>query len=157
MIPDIPVKRFDRPDARAEALAVAIMSDAFDPYYGEAWTPQQLSAFTLLPGVNLSIAQLDGATLGFALTRQVVDEVELMLLAVARSWQGKGIGKLLVNHCIAAARRNGGKILHLEVRANNSAISFYDSLGFEYVHRRPSYYKGTDGATFDALSYRLEI
>lgn len=157
MISDIPVKQFDRPDARAEASALAIMAEAFDPYYGEAWTAQQLSAFTTLPGVNLFLAQIDGSTPGFALTRQVVDEVELLLLAVSRGWQGKGIGKLLVNHCIAAARRNGGKILHLEVRANNSAVLFYDSLGFEHIHRRPSYYRGTDGTTFDALSYRIEI
>lgn len=145
-----------RPDVRAESVALAIMEEAFDPRFGEAWTARQLTGFTCLPGVRLDIARLGGADIGFALTRLVLDETELLLLAVRPGWRGRGVGRHLVQNCLDAARRSGALSVHLEVRANNPAVQFYDSLGFENVHTRPNYYRGDDGTTYDALSYRID-
>lgn len=149
--------QYDRPDLRAESAALSVMTDAFDPAFGEAWNAAQLSAFMPLHGVMLSLARLDGGTLGFTLTRQVLDETELMLLAVSRAWQGKGVGKLLVDKCMSTARSNGSRTLHLEVRANNDAVSFYEKLGFEQGHIRPAYYRGSDGSLHDAISYTMSL
>lgn len=157
MLPEVTIIHYDRPDARAEATAVAIMEEAFDPKYGEAWSARQIESFTVLSGVELHIAKIDGAQLGFAMTRHVADETELLLLAVRPSWRRKGIGQILINHCIGRARKQDIKVFHLEVRANNPARYFYESLGFENVHRRPNYYKGNDGTHYDALSYHLQL
>ena len=109
----------------------------------------------LAGGVNLMLAQLDQATLGFALVRHVVDEAELLLIAVDSKWRNKGVGGYLLHNCIKKARNSGMTTLHIEVRENNRAIEFYQRAGFEEIHRRPAYYKGKDGACYDALSFTL--
>lgn len=151
------IEEFDRPNHRAEAAAMAVMTSAFDPRYGEAWTASQLAGFMSLPGVSLLLAQLDQATLGFALTRHVADEAELLLIAVDPKWRDRGVGAKLLKNCIIRARKSNVTLLHIEVRENNRAINFYKRAGFEHIHRRPSYYKGVDGTCYDALSLSLEL
>lgn len=151
------IAEFDRPDHRAEASAMAVMSAAFDPQYGEAWTASQLAGFMSLPGVTLLLAQLDQATLGFALMRCVAGEAELLLIAVDPKWRDRGVGDTLLKNCIVKARKSQVTVLHIEVRDNNRAVNFYRRAGFEHVHRRPSYYKGRDGTCYDALSFMLSI
>lgn len=151
------IDSFARPDPAAVAAAADIMSRAFDPAYGEAWTASQLDGFMSLPGVQLTLARIDQACLGFALTRQVLDETELLLIATEPRWQTHGVGSRLLEHCLSAARHARVSMIHLEVRDNNPAIDFYSHLGFEQVHRRPAYYKGQDGSYFDALTMRLTL
>lgn len=153
----VQIASFDRPDHRAEALAMSVMNTAFDPRYGEAWTGQQLAGFMSLPGVRLAIARIDGACLGFSLSRQVLDEAELLLIATDPKWQKRGVGGVLLADFVGHARKSRMVTLHLEVRDNNPAIAFYSRFGFEQVHRRPSYYKGHDGIFYDALSFMLTI
>lgn len=151
------IEHYSRPDHRAEAAATTIMNSAFDPTFGEAWTAAQLAGFMSLPGVTLSLARLDGASLGFSLCRHILDEAELLLIATERRWQNRGVGDALLNDCIRFARKSRIETLHLEVRSNNRAIEFYSRHGFEQVHRRPAYYRGSDGTYYDALSFTLAL
>ena len=151
----IAITSYDRPHHRAEAAAMDVMRSAFNPRYGEAWNAQQLTGFMSLPGVRLSLAHVDNACLGFALSRQVADEAELLLLATDPKWQKRGIGSALLKDFLVHARKSQIETLHLEVRDNNPAIDFYSGFGFEAVHRRPSYYKGNDGTLHDAISFTL--
>ena len=151
------IEHYSRPNGRAESAAMTIMKSAFDPAYGEAWTAAQLGGFMSLPGVTLSLARLDQAYLGFSLTRHIVDEAELLLIATERRWQNRGVGEILLHDCISQARKSGIRTLHLEVRSNNRAIEFYSRHGFEQIHRRPAYYRGKDGTSFDALSFTLAL
>ncbi len=153
----IRIEHHSRPNHRAEAAAMAIMQSAFDPAYGEAWTAAQLAGFMSLPGVTLSLACLDEAYLGFSLSRQILDEAELLLIATERRWQNRGVGELLLGDCISRSRKSRVGTLHLEVRSNNRAIDFYSRHGFEQVHRRPAYYRGNDGTCYDALSFSLAL
>ncbi len=153
----VKIHEYDRPDHRAEASAMQVMNAAFDPLYGEAWTASQLAGFMSLPGVHLLLAQLDQATIGFALVRHVADEAELLLIAVDPKWRDRGAGSLLLSNCIIKARKSGISSLHIEVRENNTAIDFYQKAGFEQIHRRPAYYKGKNGTCYDALSFTLSL
>jgi ribosomal-protein-alanine N-acetyltransferase len=72
-----------------------VMEDSFDPAFGEAWTAPQCAGLLPMAGVWLSLARRDDAVIGFALARIVGDEAELLLLAVGRSSQGKGVGQML--------------------------------------------------------------
>lgn len=151
------INAIERPDSRAEAAAMRIMQEAFDPAYGEAWTAAQLASLMSLHGVRLSIAQMEGAALGFALTRQILDEVELLLLAVGPQWRRLGVGAALLEECSAHARRNRAVSLHLEVRENNPAVTFYQSFGFEQTNIRPNYYRGKGGTTYHAISMSIDL
>ncbi len=63
------------------ALVDQLMQGAFDPRFGEAWTRNQCLGILAMPGVWLTIAAIDGIPAGFALSRIVADEAELLLLA----------------------------------------------------------------------------
>jgi ribosomal-protein-alanine N-acetyltransferase len=63
----------------------------------------------------------------------------------------------MLDDCLASARKSGIKKLHLEVRANNPAVKLYSNAGFENIHRRPAYYKGSDGTAYDALSFQIDL
>jgi len=157
MMPHIVFDTYDEGERNALADAMEIMVRAFDPVYGEAWTLPQISGVMLMPGTWLTIARLDAIPLGFALVRSVLDECELLLLAVDPVWRGRGIGDALLASSLSTARRRGIASMNLEVRASNSAIKLYEKFGFEYVHRRPGYYRGNDGQLHDALSLRLDM
>ncbi len=157
MTPDIHLDTYEDGDRNAMADAMEIMGRAFDPAYGEAWTLPQLAGIMTLPGTWLTIARIDALPLGFALVRSVLDECELLLLGVDPRWQRRGIGAALMQDCLTTARRRGITSMNLEVRATNMAVQLYEKAGFEYVHRRPGYYRGSDGQLYDALSFRLDM
>jgi len=129
-----------------------VMEDSFDPAFGEAWTAPQCAGLLPMSGVWLSLARLDDNVIGFALGRIVRDEAELLLLAVHRSSQGKGVGQLLLDRFGAVAASKGAEQLHLEVREGNHAVRLYSRKGYREVGRRRNYYNGRDGQLFDALT-----
>ena len=141
-------------DAIEEALA--IMAKAFEPVYGEAWTQSQCTGVLSMPGTCLLIAR-DTRPIGFALLRTVVDEAELMLLAVIPEARRSGLGRIIMERSFAVAANAGAKRYFLEVRSNNPAIALYRRLGLLQVGMRRDYYKGGDGVRRDALTFRREL
>lgn len=156
-VPGLLFETTDRDDRSMIADAMPVMTRAFDPAFGEAWTAAQLAGVLTMPGTWLTLARVDAATLGFALVRSVLDECELLLLAVDPLWRGRRIGSSLLTHSLSTARGRGILSMNLEVRASNKAIALYENAGFEYVHRRLGYYRGNDGQLHDALSFRLDM
>ena len=136
---------------------MAVMDDSFDARFGEAWTAAQCAALLPMPGVWLSLARDQSGALGFALSRIVVDEAELLLLAVRKDAQRRGIGKMLLDRFVRRARIRGAERLHLEVRDGNPAVQMYRQAGFAPVGRRRNYYRGSDGHQYDALTLACEL
>jgi [ribosomal protein S18]-alanine N-acetyltransferase len=133
-------------------LIMPVMAAAFDPSYGEAWTASQCSGILSLPGSSLLIAREQAQITGFALSRYVLDEAELLLLAVAPSAQRSGIGAALLSQMISLLHQHKVRRLHLEVRADNPALRFYTRLGFAQVGHRRDYYQGKTGKRTDAVT-----
>jgi ribosomal-protein-alanine N-acetyltransferase len=131
---------------------MTIMDDSFDPRFGEAWTAAQCAGLLPMPGVWLSLARDSSGTIGFALSRAIAGEAELLLLAVRRRSQRRGVGKMLLDRFTAHARKRGAERLHLEVREGNRAVKLYERSGFVLVGRRRDYYSGPGGQCFDALT-----
>ncbi len=134
------------------AAVMRVMEDSFDPAFGEAWTAPQCAGLLPMSGVWLSLAREQEAVVGFALARVVGDEAELLLLAVDRSSQRKGVGQMLLDRFATVAASKGAEQLHLEVREGNHAVSLYRRNGYREVGRRRNYYSGRDGQLFDALT-----
>jgi len=134
-----------------------VMTSAFDPHFGEAWTRSQCAGILPLSGVQLVIARNKGGVCGFSLLRTVADEAELLLLAVSKDSQSQGIGGALLDHFIDQGREAGLARLHLEVRDGNPAVAMYQAFGFEEEGRRRKYYTGRDGSQHDALTMALKI
>ena len=156
-----------RPEPTAEAVSVrtggiddldtvmAIMTSAFQPCFGEGWSRSQCAGILPMAGVQLTLAEQGGAIVGFSLVRAVMDEAELLLVAVGPDAQRRGVGGRLVAHFIAEARQHGAIKLHLEVRDGNDAVALYRAAGFETAGRRCDYYRGPDGVRYDAITLTL--
>lgn len=139
------------------ATVNAIMADAFDPRWGEAWTGAQCLGMLSLPGVWLLLARIDGEDAGFALARATLDDGELLLLATRPASRGRGVGTALLRATIAEAEARGVRRVHLEVRAGNQAIHLYGREGFAKVGERRQYYRGKGGQLIDAHTYARDV
>jgi ribosomal-protein-alanine N-acetyltransferase len=144
-------------DARDIAAVDALMVAAFDPRFGEAWTRSQCMGVLAMPGVRLTLALVDDTPAGFAMVRSVMDEAELLLLAVDPAFRRRGIAGALLRAVIAEAQASGIADLHLEVRAGNEAVKLYTAQGFAKVGERRGYYRGKTGQSFDAHTYRCPM
>lgn len=134
-----------------------VMDESFDPAFGEAWTASQCAGLLPMPGVWLSLARDGNSVRGFALGRVVAGEAELLLLAVSKDAQRRGIGRLLVQRFADVAQARGARTLFLEVRDGNPAVRLYDTFGFREIGRRPKYYTGRDGQLYDALTLQRPV
>lgn len=134
-----------------------VMDAAFDPAFGEAWTAGQCLAMLTIPGSRLLIARTGGTIAGFALTRTIMDESELLMIATHPDHRRQGVGRTLTQAVIEDVAKNGSKLVFLEVREGNPALSLYSDVGFLQVGRREKYYRGKTGEYFNALTLRYEI
>ena len=132
-----------------------IMGQAFRPCYGEGWTRSQCAGILPIDGIALTIGEDETGPIGFSLARSVADEAELLLIAVDPDAQGHGVGNSLLRHFIQTAREAGARRLHLEVRDGNPAVALYHRAGFAPAGRRRNYYRGPDGARYDAVTLSL--
>ena len=123
--------------------------------FSAPWTEAQLGRLCRGEGGALFAAFLDGAPAGYAGLETVLDEADMMNLAVAPRHRRQGIARQLVEALGNALRAQGVQSLTLEVRASNeAAIQLYRSLGFTQVGRRPRYYTKP---TEDALILRWTL
>lgn len=92
------------------------------------------------------------AIVGFLYAWHVVDEIQIMQMAVDPAWRRQGVGEALISHTREKARSKALK-LTLEVRVDNAeAIKLYEKTGFFRVGLRKNYYEGkVDGLLMDAL------
>ena len=134
-----------------------VMTNAFDPLFGEAWNAGQCLGILSLPDVWLSFAEYEDRTVGFALSRLLMDEAELLLLAVEPHARGNGVGRMLIERSAEIAAEKGAHRLLLEVRDGNHALNLYREAGFDEIGRRRDYYRGLDGTTRDALTLARPI
>ena len=148
---------------RMEADSLGALIDAsFDPRYGERWSAEQIISALSMPGTLVACAFAehdDTRPIGFALIRQVADEAELLLIAVAPDHRGKGLGGRLLDYTIEFCSASSTRDMFLEVRSGNTdAIYLYKSRGFEVVGKRPGYYRSDNGQLHDALTmHRLLV
>ena len=126
----------------ADLEAVADLTHRADPF---GWTLRNFSD-AHASGNTLTVLTVDGVTTGIAAVMHVLDESELLEIAVQPAMQGRGYGKALLAQAIALARCNGAVRMFLEVRESNArARKMYTSFGFEETGRRKNYYPTENG------------
>jgi ribosomal-protein-alanine N-acetyltransferase len=147
---------------------MAVMETAFDPAYGEAWNRRQVSDALTLANTHALVVSASGMPIahdgndaptpaGFVLTRHVLDEEELLLIAVVPEARRRGVGSALIEELVNAARKRGTARIFLEMRRGNPAISLYHKFGFEPIGTRRHYYRMANGERVDAITFALSI
>lgn len=100
----------------------------------------------------VATAQGTDAVLGVLLARVVVDEAEILLLAVEPQARRRGIARLLLEAGLTAANGRGARSVFLEVAAGNTgAAALYEREGFVRSGRRPGYYRRPGQPPDDAI------
>lgn len=83
--------------------------------------------------------------IGYVIINSVLDECEIMHIAVDENARRKGIGNQLIAKLIDHAKSEKIVKIHLEVRESNiSAISLYKKHGFKIISTRKKYYTNPD-------------
>lgn len=98
--------------------------------------------------------------LAFAEYQVVLDECELLNLAVLPHCQRRGLGRALLQYVLDAAQALGCSRCLLELRRSNTAArGLYEAAGFVQVGVRKEYYPalGGKGPREDALLYTCEL
>lgn len=143
---------------------MAVMDAAFDPQYGEAWNRRQVGDALVVPNTRFVLLDVTGGspadaadTAGFTLSRQTLDEEELLLIAVAPWARRRGVGHALMRQFLASSASHGVTRQFLEMRAGNPADALYLAHGFVPVGRRPNYYRSGSIGPFDAITYSRTV
>lgn len=114
--------------------------------FPDPWSEQQLTA-QLKQARNRCFGLFElNQLVGFAVFSTVLDEAELLQIAIAPEQQGRGQAAMLLTQSIATLQQAGSVRFMLEVRASNvAAMSLYEKLGFDEDGRRKDYYPAPDG------------
>ncbi|MGQ0657117.1 MAG: GNAT family N-acetyltransferase [Chromatiales bacterium] len=120
------------------------------------WTAPRVARHIRYSESVVLAARAEGRLTGFAIMDFGQDRAHLNLLAVERSYQGRGIGRALVRWLEESAVIAGTFVIHVEVRAGNErARQFYRRLGYGEKARTRLYYSGIEDAICMARDLRV--
>ena len=98
-----------------------------------------------------TVIEQNNQVVGFCILQPVLDEANLLLMAIHPSQQGKGLGYQLLDESIALLKNNPVQIF-LEVRESNQpAIALYEKSDFHQIDLRKNYYPKPDGGREHAI------
>jgi ribosomal-protein-alanine N-acetyltransferase len=141
----------------AEVNDCDILSEIHATAFRRGWSEAEFEALLVQPGTCALIADHRGpfgrrTPAGFILYRLVVDEAEILSVAVRPQCRRRGIGRVLLEEALRHLFREGAHMVHLEVEDNNlSAISLYGGMEFHESGRRAGYYRGGRESATGAL------
>ncbi|WP_455480227.1 ribosomal protein S18-alanine N-acetyltransferase [Bartonella sp. B23] len=119
-----------------------------------AWEKQAFDNFLQdhsIFGYKASLIGEPNQILGFCLCRLILDEAEIITIAVQPHFHRKGIGTLLLDSILRHLHHEGTIKLFLEVEETNlSALNLYQHFKFEKIAKRLAYYQSKDSRT-DAI------
>ena len=126
------------------AVLAALHAGAFE---GVArWSESTFAELFATPGTQAFLASLQGEPVGFILIRAVLDEAEILTLAVSPEWRRRGVARKLLETVERELGRKKITRLFLEVSTKNaSAEMLYRTCGFVTAGTRKRYYEdGSD-------------
>lgn len=110
--------------------------------FSDPWSENSVASELENPLSLWLIAEEDGAVCGYVGSQTVLDETDMMNIAVHPDCRRKGIAAALITELVSRLKARGSRVLRLEVRESNfSAIALYEALGFTQLGLRKNYYK----------------
>lgn len=113
--------------------------------YTHPWTRGNFKD-SLNAGYSCWVYTEGNSVIGYAVLMLVLDEAHLLNLSIAQAYQGRGLGRALLEQMMRTARNHGAQNMFLEVRpSNEAAIYLYERVGFNEMAVRRGYYPTKDG------------
>ncbi len=146
------------PLVRADSADIAGIHDVT---FRRPWSDDDFHALLADQNVFGFIAREEGNRKaqpgGFVLARLLLDEAEILTIAVAPQAQRKGLGHALMDATLRHLHNARASMLFLEVdELNTPALALYRGLGFKQVGKRPGYYETSTGRS-SALTMRRDL
>ena len=110
--------------------------------FSDPWSEKSVASELNNP-LSLWLVALEGERLaGYVGSQTVLDETDMMNIAVHPDYRRCGVARQLVEELVAGLKRRGSRCLTLEVRASNDpARKLYEKLGFQQIGLRKNYYR----------------
>jgi len=115
--------------------------------FPDPWTRAQFEAELTNPHADILLArrgistQDGGAIVGYLAYWHILDEIQILDIAVDPDMRRQGIARMLLTHVLNTSAAQDCVTWSLEVRASNDAArQLYEGAGFRVVNTRPGYY-----------------
>ena len=110
--------------------------------FQDPWSEKSVSSELTNKLALWLVALEEDTVVGYIGSQTVLNESDMMNVAVHPDHRRKGIGETLVCALAAELSKMGSVCLTLEVRVSNEpAKQMYEKLGFLQIGRRPNYYR----------------
>jgi ribosomal-protein-alanine N-acetyltransferase len=143
-------------DAGAASACAAIHQRAF----AHPWPVSEIEAMAASAGsvAHVAVTGKSDEVIGFVISRKVVDEAEVLTIAVDPGYRRLGVAVCLLEEHLTALAMGRVRRLFLEVNEGNAAaLRLYQRFGFVEAARRPGYYRNAEGGRSNALVLRKDL
>jgi ribosomal-protein-alanine N-acetyltransferase len=127
-----------------DAAAIAALSrDEIEHGLPWTWQAPRVRHAIADPDTNVIVAGPPGEVFAFGVMYYADDDAHLLLFAVHRSQQRRGVGSALLQWLEGAAQAAGARRIRIEARMDNvAARSFYNEHGYHEGALAPRMYSG---------------
>ena len=138
-----------------DATAIAKLHAAS---FHRGWSEDELERLLVERNVLTHRATVNGRLVGFIMSRIAAGEAEILSVAVAAAYRGKGLARRMLNLHMGRLSGIGTRVIFLEVDESNAAArQLYRRAGFGEAGRREGYYAAADGKRATALVLRRDL
>ena len=110
--------------------------------FSDPWSENSVASELNNPLSVWLVAEENGIVCGYVGSQTVLDETDMMNIAVHPDFRRKGIAAALIAELVRLLKERGSRILRLEVRESNlPAIALYKAMGFTQLGLRKNYYR----------------
>lgn len=128
----------------ADAAGIAAMSrDYIERDLPWTWTEVRIAHAIRDPETNVVVVGESGSLTAFGIMFYASDDAHLLLFAVRRSHQRRGVGSAILRWLEDVARAAGAKRIRVEcLRENSAARNFYCEHGYHELVITQKFYRG---------------
>lgn len=109
--------------------------------FPDAWTEKSVMETFKQTHAFINVAEVDGTFAGYCIIYYVMDEAEIVRIAISEDVRRQGIGKGLLDYTCECCKERQIERLLLDVReGNEGARAFYEKYGFQTDGTRKNFY-----------------
>lgn len=140
------------------AADAALLAQAHAFGFDAPWSAADITALLDGHGSFGFLVVEAGRPVGMILCRVVLEDAEILTVAVDPARREHGVGRALVQAAVDRAHLAGATAVFLEVAVDNpAALALYTRAGFRRAGLRSGYYDRGPAGLVDAIAMRLDL
>jgi ribosomal-protein-alanine N-acetyltransferase len=142
----------------ATSSDAATLAQAHGLGFDDPWSETAFAELFAGAGAYGFLAWEEARPVGMIACRVILEDAEVLTLAVDPQRRGRGLGRALLDASVLFARQMGATAMFLEVAVDNApALSLYLHAGFVRAGLRKDYYDRGAAGSADAAAMRLDL